>query len=195
MDEQPRDLGYPEGCWPGAAGQRNAIHRQDLRAAVQRHLFSETDARNAFDRVLPTYEEVGLHQIDFVIEAAIEKLDLKQQIFADLESKVPSDLVLASNTSALSIDAIAASLQHPERVVGIHFFNPVHRMQLVEIVRGKKTNAATLNTAIRFVKQIGKLPVLVKDSPGFLSTESCFPTWSKRYGCSPKAIALKRLTA
>ena len=126
--------------------------------AVNRHLFSETDARNAFDRILPTYEELPLRQIDLVIEAAIEKLDLKQQIFADLESKVPPDLVLASNTSALSIDAIATSLQHPERVVGIHFFNPVHRMQLVEIVRGTKTDAATLNTAIRFVKQVGKLP-------------------------------------
>ncbi len=145
------------------------------REAVNRHLFSETDARNAFDRVLPTYEEVPLHQIDFVIEAAVEKLDLKQQIFAELETKVAPDLVLASNTSALSIDAIAASLQHPQRVVGFHFFNPVHRMQLVEIVRGTKTDSSTLNTAIRFAKQIGKLPVLVKDSPGFLVNRILLP--------------------
>jgi 3-hydroxyacyl-CoA dehydrogenase / enoyl-CoA hydratase / 3-hydroxybutyryl-CoA epimerase len=143
--------------------------------AVKRHLLSETDARNAFDQVLPVYEEVPLREVDLVLEAAIEKLDLKQQIFADLESKVPPDLVLASNTSALSIDAIAASLQHPERVVGIHFFNPVHRMQLVEIVRGTKTDPATLNTAIRFTKQIGKLPVLVKDSPGFLVNRILLP--------------------
>ena len=143
--------------------------------AVKRHLFSETDARNAFDRVLPIYEEVPLRDIDLVIEAAIENLDLKQQIFADLESKVSPNLVLASNTSALPIDTISASLQHPERVVGIHFFNPVHRMQLVEIVRGTKTDAATLNTAIRFVKQIGKLPVLVKDSPGFLVNRILLP--------------------
>jgi 3-hydroxyacyl-CoA dehydrogenase / enoyl-CoA hydratase / 3-hydroxybutyryl-CoA epimerase len=143
--------------------------------AVKRHLFSETDARNAFDRIIPVYEEVPLREIDVVIEAAVEKLDLKQQIFADLESRVPPDLVLASNTSALSIDAIAASLQHPERVVGIHFFNPVHRMQLVEIVRGTKTDPATLNTAIRFAKQIGKLPVLVKDSPGFLVNRILLP--------------------
>jgi 3-hydroxyacyl-CoA dehydrogenase / enoyl-CoA hydratase / 3-hydroxybutyryl-CoA epimerase len=143
--------------------------------AVKRHLFSETDARNAFDRVMPINEEVPLREIDLVIEAAIEQLDLKQQIFADLETRVPADLVLASNTSALSIDAISQSLQHPERVVGIHFFNPVHRMQLVEIVRGTKTDAATLNTAIRFVKQIGKLPVLVKDSPGFLVNRILLP--------------------
>ena len=143
--------------------------------AVKRHLFSKTDARNAFDRVLPIYEEVPLREIDLVIEAAIEKLDLKQQIFADLESKVPPDIVLASNTSALSIDAIAAALEHPERVVGIHFFNPVHRMQLVEIVRGTKTNATTLDFALRFVRQIGKLPVLVKDSPGFLVNRVLLP--------------------
>ena len=143
--------------------------------AVKRYLFSETDARNAFDRILPIYEDVPLRNLDLVIEAAVEKLDLKQQIFADLESKVPPDLVLASNTSALSIDAIASSLQHPERVVGIHFFNPVHRMQLVEIVRGTKTDAKTLNIAIQFAKQIGKLPVLVKDSPGFLVNRILLP--------------------
>jgi 3-hydroxyacyl-CoA dehydrogenase / enoyl-CoA hydratase / 3-hydroxybutyryl-CoA epimerase len=142
---------------------------------VKRHLYSETDARNAFDRILPIYEEMPLREIDLVIEAAIEKLDVKQQIFAELESKLPSDLVLATNTSALSIDAIAASLQHPERVVGIHFFNPVHRMQLVEIVRGAKTDGATLNTALRFAKQIGKLPVLVRDSPGFLVNRILLP--------------------
>jgi 3-hydroxyacyl-CoA dehydrogenase/enoyl-CoA hydratase/3-hydroxybutyryl-CoA epimerase len=143
--------------------------------AVKRHLFSETDARNGFDRILPIYEEMPLRDLDLVIEAAIEKLDLKQQIFADLESKVPPDLVLASNTSALSIDAIAASLQHPERVVGFHFFNPVHRMQLVEIVRGTKTDSRTLNAALRLAKQIGKLPVMVKDSPGFLVNRILLP--------------------
>jgi 3-hydroxyacyl-CoA dehydrogenase/enoyl-CoA hydratase/3-hydroxybutyryl-CoA epimerase len=143
--------------------------------AIKRHLLSKTDARNAFDRVLPVFEEIPLREVDLVLEVAVEKLDLKQQIFADIESKVPPDLVLASNTSALSIDAIAASLQHPERVVGFHFFNPVHRMQLVEIVRGAKTNPATLNTAIQFAKQIGKLPVLVKDSPGFLVNRILLP--------------------
>ncbi len=160
---------------PGPLGKGMQSIAKIYSAAVQRHLFSETEARNAFDRILPTYEQVGLRQVDLVIEAAIEKLDLKQQIFADLESKVSSDTVLASNTSALSIDAIAASLQNPERVVGIHFFNPVHRMQLVEIVRGQKTDGATLNAAIRFVKQIGKLPVLVKDSPGFLVNRILLP--------------------
>jgi len=145
------------------------------REAVKRHLFSETEARNAYDRILPFFEEIPLRDVDIVIEAAVEKLELKQQIFANAESKVSPETVLASNTSALSIDAIADSLEHPERVVGIHFFNPVHRMQLVELVRGTKTDAATLNIAIRFVKEIGKLPVLVRDSPGFLVNRILLP--------------------
>jgi 3-hydroxyacyl-CoA dehydrogenase / enoyl-CoA hydratase / 3-hydroxybutyryl-CoA epimerase len=143
--------------------------------AVKRNLFSETEARNAFDRILPIVEDVPLQNIDLAIEAAVEQLEVKQRIFADLESKVAPEVVLASNTSSLSIDAIAASLAHPERVVGFHFFNPVHRMQLVEIVRGSKTNAATLNAAIQFAKQIGKLPVLVNDSPGFVANRILLP--------------------
>ena len=180
---------------PAPLGKGMQAIAKIYREAVKRHLFSETDARNAFDRILPTFEEIPLRDMDVVIEAAIEKLDLKQQIFADLESKVPPDLVLASNTSALSIDAIAASLEHPERVVGIHFFNPVHRMQLVELVRGTKTDAATLNTAIRFVKQIGKLPVLVKDSPGFLVNRILLPYMVEAVRFLLKAIELKPSTA
>jgi 3-hydroxyacyl-CoA dehydrogenase/enoyl-CoA hydratase/3-hydroxybutyryl-CoA epimerase len=160
---------------PGPLGKGIQSIAKIYGEAVKRHVFSEIDARNAFDRILPTFEEVPFRDVDLIVEAAIEKIDSKQQIFAHLESKAAPDLVIASNTSALSIDAIAASLKHPERVVGIHFFNPVHRMQLVEIVRGTKTNAATLGAAIRFVKQIGKLPVLVKDSPGFLVNRILLP--------------------
>jgi 3-hydroxyacyl-CoA dehydrogenase/enoyl-CoA hydratase/3-hydroxybutyryl-CoA epimerase len=143
--------------------------------AVRRHIFSEAEGRRAYDRIVPVYEDIPLHDIDLVIEAAVEELEIKRKIFSDLEKKIASEVVIASNTSALSIDAMAASLQHPERMVGIHFFNPVHRMQLVEIVRGSKTSASTLETAIRFAKSIGKLPVLVRDSPGFLVNRILLP--------------------
>ena len=149
--------------------------------AVKRGLFSETEARNAFDQILPITEDIPLRDIDLAIEAAVEQLAVKQQIFADLESKVAPEVVLASNTSSLSINAIAASLQHPERVVGFHFFNPVHRMQLVEIVRGSKTNATTLNAAIQFAKQIGKVPVLVNDSPGFVVDRILLPYFAEAF--------------
>jgi 3-hydroxyacyl-CoA dehydrogenase / enoyl-CoA hydratase / 3-hydroxybutyryl-CoA epimerase len=160
---------------PGPLGKGMQSIAKIYREAVKRHLFSEIDAQNAYDRIVPIYEEVPLREVDLVIEAAVEKLDLKQQIFSSLEASVAAGTILASNTSALSIDALAASLEHPERVVGIHFFNPVHRMQLVEIVRATKTDGPTLAAAIRFVKDIGKLPVLVRDSPGFLVNRILLP--------------------
>jgi 3-hydroxyacyl-CoA dehydrogenase / enoyl-CoA hydratase / 3-hydroxybutyryl-CoA epimerase len=145
------------------------------RDAVKRRIFTEAEARRAFDRILPTHEDIPLKRIDLVIEAAVEKLDLKKKIFADLEKRLEPTVVLASNTSALSLAAIAESVERPERVIGIHFFNPVHRMQLVEIVRGTHTSVETLDTALRFVKGIGKLPVIVKDSPGFLVNRILLP--------------------
>jgi 3-hydroxyacyl-CoA dehydrogenase/enoyl-CoA hydratase/3-hydroxybutyryl-CoA epimerase len=136
---------------------------------------SETESRRASDRIVPVFENVPLLDVDLVIEAAVEARELKRKIFAELETGIHPEVVVASNTSAISIDAMSAAMVHPERMVGIHFFNPVHRMQLVEIVRGSKTNAAAIETAIRFVKSIGKLPLLVKDSPGFLVNRVLLP--------------------
>jgi 3-hydroxyacyl-CoA dehydrogenase / enoyl-CoA hydratase / 3-hydroxybutyryl-CoA epimerase len=145
------------------------------RDAVKRRIFTEAEARAGFDRILPVFEDIPLRDVDLVIEAAVEKLDLKRQVFRELEEKVPACQVLATNTSALSIDAIADGLPHPEKVVGVHFFNPVHRMQLVEIVQGPRTSPLALATAVQLAKAIGKLPVLVKDSPGFLVNRILLP--------------------
>jgi 3-hydroxyacyl-CoA dehydrogenase/enoyl-CoA hydratase/3-hydroxybutyryl-CoA epimerase len=143
--------------------------------AVAHRVFTRAEATAAFDRITPIHTAVPLMDVDLVIEAALEKLELKQQIFRDLEVCVGRDTVLATNTSALSIDAIASVLARPERVVGLHFFNPVHRMQLIEIIRGPRTALQTLDTALQFVKAIGKLPVIVKDSPGFLVNRILLP--------------------
>jgi 3-hydroxyacyl-CoA dehydrogenase/enoyl-CoA hydratase/3-hydroxybutyryl-CoA epimerase len=145
------------------------------RDAVKRKILTEVDARAGYDRILPIYEDVPLTNVDLAIEAAVEKLDLKKQIFSQIEPKIPNALLIASNTSGLSIDAISEGLARPEKVVGVHFFNPVHRMQLVEIVRGSRTSETVLAMAIQFVKSIGKLPVLVKDSPGFLVNRILLP--------------------
>jgi 3-hydroxyacyl-CoA dehydrogenase / enoyl-CoA hydratase / 3-hydroxybutyryl-CoA epimerase len=145
------------------------------RDAVKRKILTEVEARAGFDRILPIHQDVPLANIDLAIEAAVEKLDLKKQIFSDLEPKIPNCLLIASNTSGLSIDSISEGLARPEKVVGVHFFNPVHRMQLVEIVRGSRTSEAALAMAVQFVKSIGKLPVLVKDSPGFLVNRILLP--------------------
>lgn len=143
--------------------------------AVKRRVFTPQEARAGIDRIMPLHTNVPLTDVDLVVEAAVEKLDLKQQVFRELEPLVGPQTVLATNTSALSIDAIAGVLAQPERLVGMHFFNPVHRMQLVEIVRGTRTSPAALETVLQFTKSIGKLPVIVKDSPGFLVNRILMP--------------------
>jgi 3-hydroxyacyl-CoA dehydrogenase/enoyl-CoA hydratase/3-hydroxybutyryl-CoA epimerase len=142
---------------------------------VKRHSFTRLEARAGLDRVSPAASEVSLRNLDLVVEAAVEKMDLKKQIFRRLDELAGPDTILATNTSALSVTEIASSTKSPERVVGIHFFNPVHRMQLVELVVARQTSAEVAQRALRFVQQIGKLPVVVKDSPGFLVNRILMP--------------------
>ncbi|MGI8702251.1 MAG: 3-hydroxyacyl-CoA dehydrogenase NAD-binding domain-containing protein [Nocardioidaceae bacterium] len=110
----------------------------------------------------------ALADADLVIEAVFEELDVKKAVFAELEEVVGSDTVLATNTSSLSVTAMAADLAHPERVVGLHFFNPVAVLPLVEVVRGRRTDDATLATAFAVAKALRKSSVLVADSPAFV---------------------------
>ena len=107
---------------------------------------------------------------DFVIEAVFEEMKVKKAVFAEVEAVVSADCVLATNTSSLSITEMAADLEHPERVVGFHFFNPVAVLPLLEIVRGERTDDATLATAFAAGKELKKTAVLVKDSPRSSST-------------------------
>ncbi|HEY8475132.1 MAG TPA: 3-hydroxyacyl-CoA dehydrogenase NAD-binding domain-containing protein [Natronosporangium sp.] len=111
---------------------------------------------------------------DFVVEAVFEQLDVKKQVFAELEEIVGPECVLATNTSSLSVTAMAADLRHPERVVGFHFFNPVAVMPLLEVVRAERTDDATLATAFEVGKQLKKSAVLVKDAPAFVVNRLLF---------------------
>jgi 3-hydroxyacyl-CoA dehydrogenase/enoyl-CoA hydratase/3-hydroxybutyryl-CoA epimerase len=141
----------------------------------KRHAFTACEARAGLDRISPAGFEAPLKQVDLVIEAAVEKLELKQKIFQRLDDLAGEETILATNTSALPISELAASTRRPDRVLGLHFFNPVHRMQLVEIVTARQTSPEALRRALRFVQQIGKLPVIVKDSPGFLVNRILMP--------------------
>jgi len=105
---------------------------------------------------------------DLIIEAVIEKLELKQKIFADLEKINSAETILATNTSSLSVSKIASGLENPSRFIGLHFFNPAHLMKLVEVIAGEKTNQSPMPEMITFVKSLEKIPVAVKDSPGFI---------------------------
>ena len=107
---------------------------------------------------------------DLVVEAVPEKIELKREVFGRLDRACPAHTVLASNTSSLSIAEIAAATRRPERVVGMHFFNPVHILPLLEVVRGEATGEAAVELAVDVGKRLGKEPIVVRDSPGFASS-------------------------
>lgn len=142
---------------------------------IKRRVFTKTEAQTGLDKIFPTTTEVPMNNVDLVIEAAVEKMDLKKQIFHRFSELAGPNTILATNTSALSVSELATATQHPENVVGIHFFNPVHKMQLVEVIVGKQTSPEVVQRSIKFVQQIGKLPVVVKDSPGFLVNRILMP--------------------
>jgi 3-hydroxyacyl-CoA dehydrogenase/enoyl-CoA hydratase/3-hydroxybutyryl-CoA epimerase len=124
--------------------------------------------RDAADLLIPDVAGDGAHRADVIIEAIFENLETKRALFAKLEAAAKPSAILATNTSSLKLADIGANFADPSRLVGIHFFNPVPQMQLVEIVSGMNTNSANAKKAAAFVRQIDKLPLHVKDSPGFL---------------------------
>ena len=112
----------------------------------------------------------ALHNVGLVIEAAPESLEIKESLFQMAEARVGEDTILATNTSSLSISRLAGDLDHPQRFLGMHFFNPVHILELVEVVRGEKTSDQVTSAVVDFARFIGKEPVVVRDSPGFASS-------------------------
>ncbi|GIG29964.1 3-hydroxyacyl-CoA dehydrogenase NAD-binding domain-containing protein [Cellulomonas marina] len=145
-----------------------AAVRATLDRAVRGGRLRPADAATVAQRVTGTTDVGDLAGCDLVVEAVTEVLDLKRRVLAELEPVVGPDCVLATNTSALSVTAMAADLAHPERVVGLHFFNPVAAMPLVEVVRGGATSPAALATAVAVATGAGKSAVLVGDRPGFV---------------------------
>jgi 3-hydroxybutyryl-CoA dehydrogenase len=145
--------------------------RRDLDRTVARGHLSEEDRDALLGRITWTTslaDAVG--STELVVEAAPEDLELKRSIFAELDQLAPPDAVLATNTSALSVTSIASAVEHPERVVGLHFFNPVHRMELVEVVIGTATDSATTERSLAACAAIGKTTIEVADRPGFATS-------------------------
>lgn len=120
-------------------------------------------------------EDSGIERVDLVIEAATENEDIKLKIFASLDKECKPDAILASNTSSISITKIAAATTRPDKVIGMHFMNPVPVMKLVEIIRGYATSAQTMQTIVELTKQLGKVPVEVNDYPGFVANRILMP--------------------
>ncbi|MDG4808573.1 3-hydroxyacyl-CoA dehydrogenase NAD-binding domain-containing protein [Micromonospora sp. WMMD1120] len=143
------------------------VHTQ-IEKAVTKGRMDKNTAAKLYGLVSGTVDKSAFADADFVIEAVFEDLGVKKQVWAELEKIVSPETVLATNTSSLSITEMAAELEHPERVVGFHFFNPVAVLPLLEIVRGERTDDATLATAFAVGKQLKKSSVLVKDAPAFV---------------------------
>lgn len=141
---------------------------QRLDRLVEKERLSTGDATSAKGRLRPASRLAELADCELVVEAIVENLEIKQQLFAELEQHVATDAVLASNTSSLSIAAIASACQQRQRVAGMHFFNPVPLMKLVEIISGPETDADVAATLAEVGRRMGRTPVQVTDSPGFL---------------------------
>jgi 3-hydroxyacyl-CoA dehydrogenase/enoyl-CoA hydratase/3-hydroxybutyryl-CoA epimerase len=164
-----RDI-RPESLQKGLQTVRAVI---DERGRKRRMKSREKDAQMA--HITPTLELNGIRRADFALEAVVEDLDVKRRVFGEIEVRIPETAVLATNTSSLSVNALAEGLRHPERFVGLHFFNPVHRMPLVEVVRGAKTGDRALVTAVALARRLGKTPVVVNDAPGFIVNRVLMP--------------------
>jgi 3-hydroxybutyryl-CoA dehydrogenase len=145
--------------------------RGNLNKGISLGKVTPEERENALDRITLS-SELGMTvgSADFVIEAVSEQIDVKQQIFRHVEANAPAHALLASNTSSLSIARIAAAMRDPSRLIGLHFFNPVHIMTLVEVVCGPDTSDETRDLGLAFAHSLGKDPIVVRDSPGFASS-------------------------
>ena len=143
--------------------------------AVKRSLMTEEKAKQGRARICGSTAPMELRDVRFVIEAASEKMNIKKEVFRELAMEAGPKTIVATNTSALPVSELADVTVSPEHVIGMHFFNPVSRMKLIEVVIAKQTSDETLERTLAFSRQIGKLPVVVRDSPGFLVNRLLFP--------------------
>ncbi|MGF9963940.1 3-hydroxybutyryl-CoA dehydrogenase [Bacillus rhizoplanae] len=151
------------------------IITKNLSRQVEKGRMSEEDKQATLNRLTATLTLDCVKEADLVIEAAVERMDIKKQIFANLDELAPEHTILATNTSSLPITEIAAVTNRPEKVIGMHFMNPVPVMKLVEIIRGLATEDVVYETIEDITKKIGKVPVEVNDFPGFVSNRILLP--------------------
>ncbi len=153
--------------------------KEDLRKGVGRGQHTATEATEALSRIHPRKGFNDLSEADLVIEAAVEILEVKKEIFKKLDDIVAPEAILATNTSSLSVTAIASLTKTPESVVGMHFFNPAPQMKLVEIVRGAQTSHETVRLVSSVVTKMKKSPVVCRDTPGFIVNRVARPFYGE----------------
>ena len=149
--------------------------RKNLGREVSKAKLTQEEADEAMRRITGTLDRGVLADCDLIVEAATERLETKRQIFEDLDRIAGEGVILASNTSSISITKLAAFTNRPEGVIGMHFFNPVPVMKLVEVIRGLATTQETFDTVKALAERLGKAPVEVNDAPGFVSNRVLMP--------------------
>ncbi len=192
-------MGGDIAAWCAYKGLKVTLQDQDRERIAQaqgraqilflHRLKDSRSRRAAFDRLIPDPQGQGVSHADLVIEAITEDLEAKQALYARLEPRMKPQAVLASNTSSLSLQALASCLKEPQRLVGIHFFNPVAKMPLVEIVESEVLLPRSRATALAFVGKLGKLPLPVKDAPGFLVNAVLAPYMLEAMHCVDEGLA------
>jgi len=148
---------------------------RNLGREVAKGKISAADQAATLSRIVPAIDRARLAGCDLIVEAATEKFDIKSEIFRDLDRILKPEVILASNTSSISITKIAALTKRPDRVIGMHFFNPVPVMKLVEVIRGLATSQPTYETVRDLALKLDKTPVEVNDAPGFVSNRVLMP--------------------
>jgi 3-hydroxybutyryl-CoA dehydrogenase len=148
---------------------------RNLEREVAKNKISAEDKASALKNIAPVMDRARLADCDFIVEAATEKFEIKTEIFRDLDRLARPEVILASNTSSISITRLAALTKRPEKVIGMHFFNPVPVMKLVEVIRGLATSQETFSETHNLSLKLDKTPVEVNDAPGFVSNRVLMP--------------------
>lgn len=160
-----------EKALEGALNEAKRIYA----GAVERKRLKEAEMEKKMALISTACKDEDIAKSDFFIEAVVENLEIKQKVFKEWSDKASPEAILASNTSSLSVTKMAEVCSHPERVVGVHFFNPVNRMPLVEVIRAEQSSPATVEKAVQFSRKLGKLVIVTADAPGFLVNRLLLP--------------------
>lgn len=162
---------------------------KNLQRNVDKGRMTESEKEEILSRVTGTINLNDLADVEFVVEAAVENMKLKKEVFAELDKVVKPNTILASNTSSLSITEIASVTGRPDKVIGMHFFNPVPVMKLVEVIKGIVTSPETFNTTKELAKKLGKTPVAVEEAPGFVVNRILIPMINEAVGLLADGVA------
>jgi len=158
---------------------------------VKKGTLPEADAKAIVARIAPSKELAAIRDVQLVVEAVVEKPEVKAAVFRQLDAQCPAHTILSSNTSSISITRIAASTKRPDRVIGMHFMNPVPLMKLVEVIRGQETSSETTAKVMSCAESLEKVPVEASDYPGFVSNRVLMPMINEAVFCLMEGVATR----